>query len=72
MIYELGDLVRVTKGHKLKPSPQLGDIGLIIGHLPWRSESSLEEETYIVMFANKPLRFWRVSSKNLEVINENR
>ena len=61
----VGDLVRVTKGYKLKPSPQHGDIGLIVEH---EISGELEREIFIVMFPNKPFRFWKVNSKNIEVI----
>ena len=59
---KIGDLVRIKKGYKLKPSPQTGDVGLII--------DNLDDDMFIVLIPGKFIKEWRVERRNIEVLSE--
>ncbi len=63
-----GDLVRIIKGYKLTPSPQTGDIGLIISMDD--NTKALDTQTCTVYITKKILSLWVVNCKQLEVISE--
>ncbi len=59
-----GDLVIVKKGYTLKPSPQTGDVGIIL------SKNELAKNGFFVLIPYKFFKIWQIDSDSLEVINE--